>query len=170
MSDRNQQPETEGDQIDESVLAGRITPEDSRGIANADSTPERYIDRLKNPDKRRYATAYLSFLRGEVSEPNPESYSLKAMARQAVRLELRDYFKGQPQPESRAQPPQGANWQKVAIGLKGNLDRVTAQRDEAVEACRAYVRARNDGGISMADLSTIADIKIRAVAEKAREQ
>jgi len=33
-------------------------------------------------------------------------------------------------------------------------------------AAEAYVRARNDGGVSMADLSTIADRKIRAALEE----
>ncbi len=40
-------------------------------------------------------------------------------------------------------------------------------RDELLAACKAYVLARNDGGVSMADLSTIADTKIRAAIANA---
>lgn len=38
---------------------------------------------------------------------------------------------------------------------------------QALDAIAAYVRARNDGGISMADLSTIADNKLRTAHEAA---
>lgn len=48
--------------------------------------------------------------------------------------------------------------------------RLIAAAPDLLAACQAYVRARNDGGISMADLASIADGLIRAAISKANPQ
>ncbi len=51
--------------------------------------------------------------------------------------------------------------QEHQAGDAALIVRAVNHADKLAEACRAYVRARNDGGISMADYSTIADTAIR---------
>lgn len=50
---------------------------------------ERYIRRIRNYDKRRYAWAYRDYLRAFTTAEPPRPESLSVMAAQAVRLELK---------------------------------------------------------------------------------
>ena len=74
----------------------------------------------------------------------------------AVRLALADY-RAQAAPMN----PPGELWDQLR-----KAEQLCTLHDELAEAVRAYVRARNDGGVSMADLSGIADQKLRDVYAK----
>jgi hypothetical protein len=52
--------------------------------------------------------------------------------------------------------------EECEMGNEAGAEKVLRLLNAAGDALSAYVRARNDGGVSMADLSTIADSKIRA--------
>jgi hypothetical protein len=55
-----------------------------------------------------------------------------------------------------------------ALKAEGEANaRLIAAAPELLEACQLYVRARNDGGMSMADLSGLADQAIYAAIAKA---
>lgn len=53
-----------------------------RQIAN------RYIARIRNEEKRRYATDYAQHLIGLYGEPDSTTYNVSYMAKQGVRMEL----------------------------------------------------------------------------------
>lgn len=55
----------------------------------------RYISRIQNPEKQRYAWHWLMYLRKRAAVPNDAHYSCGSMAKQAVRLELNEIFEAE---------------------------------------------------------------------------
>lgn len=50
----------------------------------------KYLNAIRNAEKRRYAYEYWGFRRGLMNEPNPDHFNLGAMARQAVRMQMNE--------------------------------------------------------------------------------
>ncbi len=54
----------------------------------------KYIDRIKNDGKRKYAAAYYHYLRGLYAKPEPEEYGIQYMTAHFVREQLLNILKG----------------------------------------------------------------------------
>ena len=58
---------------------------------------ERYVDRIRNKNKKKYAQEYLKWLQEGERGDSPEAEGIGVMTAQAVRLELNKFYPGKPE-------------------------------------------------------------------------
>jgi hypothetical protein len=70
-----------------------MLPEIYKRIPTADAHVEisKYIDRIRNTNKRNYARAYWSWIKRDDQTDPPEPHGLGTMAAQAVRMNIHVY-------------------------------------------------------------------------------